>query len=84
MSKRVLDFPSFYNRLASQKRHICDHALTWPFPGDSYKAGLVFQLTSSSARCSLPLSVTHFKLVVASLNTFSDYPTVGVLLHNCC
>ncbi|VUZ42169.1 unnamed protein product, partial [Hymenolepis diminuta] len=36
------DFPFFYNRLASYKKHICAHALAWPYPSDSYKAALVF------------------------------------------
>ncbi|VUZ47100.1 unnamed protein product [Hymenolepis diminuta] len=62
-----IDFPSFLYRLASLKRHICAHALAWPYPSDSYKATLVFpdnthwsvrtptlpvHLLPSSARCS--------------------------------
>ncbi|VUZ56743.1 unnamed protein product [Hymenolepis diminuta] len=37
-----IDFPPFYNHLVSHKRHICAHALAEPYPGDSYKASLVF------------------------------------------
>ncbi|VUZ39732.1 unnamed protein product [Hymenolepis diminuta] len=36
------------------------------------------------APLSISPSVTRFKLVVTSLNTFLVYSTLGVLLHNCC
>ncbi|VUZ51939.1 unnamed protein product [Hymenolepis diminuta] len=48
---------------------------------------LHFLFTSSLPQhAALSLSVTRFKLVVASLNTFLVYSIVllSVLLHNCC
>ncbi|VUZ55920.1 unnamed protein product [Hymenolepis diminuta] len=68
MSKRVHRFPLFSITASLHiKRHICAHALAWPYPTDSYKATLVFpdnthwsvrtptppvHLLSSPARCS--------------------------------
>ncbi|VUZ49938.1 unnamed protein product, partial [Hymenolepis diminuta] len=71
--KVSIEFPLFYNRLASHERHICAHALAWPYSSDSYKATLVFpdntywsvrtltrpvHLLSSPARCSLSPSAS--------------------------
>ncbi|VUZ46166.1 unnamed protein product, partial [Hymenolepis diminuta] len=76
----------FYNCLASPKRHICAHALTWPYPSDSYKAILVVQTTTTYTGHTL-LSLfpsLSLLLIVASLNICLVYSTLGVLLHNCC
>ncbi|VUZ48880.1 unnamed protein product, partial [Hymenolepis diminuta] len=54
MSKRVHRFPlSPNNRLASHKRHICAHALTWSSPSDSYAATLVVRTTTHTGQCGL-------------------------------
>ncbi|VUZ51297.1 unnamed protein product [Hymenolepis diminuta] len=68
-----IDFPSFYNLLASHKKHITAHALAWPYPSDLHKATLVFpdnkhwsvrtptrpvHLLSSSARSPLSLPLS--------------------------
>ncbi|VUZ50118.1 unnamed protein product, partial [Hymenolepis diminuta] len=43
----------FYNRLASHKKHICAHALVWPYPSDHIKLLLFFQTThTGQSRCS--------------------------------
>ncbi|VUZ49173.1 unnamed protein product [Hymenolepis diminuta] len=51
-----IDFPLFYNRLASHKRHICAHALAWPYPKITHSSVRTptrsVHLLSSSARCS--------------------------------
>ncbi|VUZ47563.1 unnamed protein product [Hymenolepis diminuta] len=56
MSKRVHRFPLFNNRLASHKRHICTHALAWPYPNNTHWSVRIptrpVHLLSSSARCS--------------------------------
>ncbi|VUZ50983.1 unnamed protein product, partial [Hymenolepis diminuta] len=74
MSKRAPRFPLFSNNcLASHKRHICAHALAWPYPSDSYKTIFVVQTTRHACQLRpptlLPLSLSPL-LVVVSLNTF--------------
>ncbi|VUZ52529.1 unnamed protein product [Hymenolepis diminuta] len=88
MSKRVHRFPLFSVTASLHiKRHICAHALAWPYPNDTHWSVRTptrpVHLLSSSARCSpsLPLSLL---LIVASLNTCLVCSTHGVLLHNCC
>ncbi|VUZ54146.1 unnamed protein product [Hymenolepis diminuta] len=54
MSKRVHRFPlSSITASLHIKRHICAHALVWPYPSDSYKASLVFQTTTHTGQCGL-------------------------------
>ncbi|VUZ42461.1 unnamed protein product [Hymenolepis diminuta] len=84
MSRRTHRFPLFSNNgLVSHKKHICAHALARPYPSDSYKAIFVFHTrTTHACSCQFlrflfisslpqraPLSISRFKLVVASLNT---------------
>ncbi|VUZ39311.1 unnamed protein product [Hymenolepis diminuta] len=55
MSKRVHRFPlSSITASLHIKRHICTHALAWPYPSDSYKATLVLQTTTThNDQCGL-------------------------------
>ncbi|KAM3178633.1 hypothetical protein ACTXT7_002189 [Hymenolepis weldensis] len=73
MSKRAHCFPSFYNLLVSPKKHICAHVLARPYPTHACLLPapiLPAHLLSTSASSPLSLSVTRFKPVVVSLNTF--------------
>ncbi|VUZ39318.1 unnamed protein product, partial [Hymenolepis diminuta] len=50
MSKRVHRFPlSSITASLHIKRHICAHALAWPYPSDSYKATLVLHSITTHA-----------------------------------
>ncbi|VUZ49055.1 unnamed protein product, partial [Hymenolepis diminuta] len=80
-----IDFPLFYNRLVSNKRHICAHALACLSLVTHIELSLFSRQrqhtlvsTGFYISCSSPLflimllslSVTRFKLLMASLSAF--------------
>ncbi|VUZ56022.1 unnamed protein product [Hymenolepis diminuta] len=79
-----IDFPLFYNRLASHKKaHLCSCSGV-ALPKQHTLVG-----ADSYTSCSSPLFLStllalSLLLIVASLNTFLVYSTLGVLLHDCC
>ncbi|VUZ49721.1 unnamed protein product [Hymenolepis diminuta] len=87
MSKRVRRFPLFS---ITASLHIKGTSALMLWRGltqttHTGQCGPLHVLFISSLPHSLsPLSVTRFKLVVASLNTFLVYSTLGVPLLNCC
>ncbi|VUZ55080.1 unnamed protein product [Hymenolepis diminuta] len=64
-----IDFPPFHNTLASQRRHICVHALARPYPN---KNNVRWSVTDSYASCSSPLFLSTLRslpLSVTLINT---------------
>ncbi|VUZ43530.1 unnamed protein product, partial [Hymenolepis diminuta] len=60
-----IDFPLFYNRLVSYKKHFCAHVLALTYPSDSYKVIFVFR-TKTTQTCQLPAPTLPVRLLSSS------------------
>ncbi|VUZ42670.1 unnamed protein product [Hymenolepis diminuta] len=58
---KPIAFPPFHNSLVSHRKHIRAHALTRPYPSDSYKAVFVFHTRTTLAyQLPAPTLPVHF------------------------
>ncbi|VUZ50622.1 unnamed protein product [Hymenolepis diminuta] len=91
MSKHVHRFPLFSItaslHIKGTSALMLWHGLTQTTHACQYRLLHVLFISSLPQHAALSISLpllTRLKLVVASLNTFLVYSTLGVLLHNCC